>query len=118
MLSNWFSAFRKESRKLQTRYVFEHYYFDFCRLSCRYVMFQKRILSKLKRGAQAVVGGARPPLDPRNDGTGKMPNVYKHVSKVKESAVDIMIFRINTLSFKPKTANFCLKSKITLNKLH
>ena len=43
--------------------MFEHYYFFFhyCMLSCRYVMFQKRILSKRKWGAQAVVMGARPP---------------------------------------------------------
>ena len=37
-------------------YSFLHH----CLLFCRYVMFQKRILSKPKWGAQAVVRGARP----------------------------------------------------------
>ena len=39
--------------------MFERYYsfFDYCLLSCRCVMFQKRILSKPKCGAQAVVKG-------------------------------------------------------------
>ena len=36
--------------------MFERYYFFFhyCLLSCRYVMFQKRILSNQNGGAQAV----------------------------------------------------------------
>ena len=46
-------------------YSFLHH----CLLFCRYVMFQKRILSKPKRGAQAVVRGARPPRPPHSDGT-------------------------------------------------
>ena len=41
--------------------MFESYYsfFHHCRLSCRYVMLQKSILSKPKwgRGTQAVAGG-------------------------------------------------------------
>ena len=44
--------------------MFERYYFFFCYclLSFRYMMFQKRVLSKPKRGrAQAVVKVARPP---------------------------------------------------------
>ena len=40
-----------------------HSFFHYCLLSYRYVIFQKRFLSKLKWLAQAVVmGGARPPL--------------------------------------------------------
>ena len=53
--------------------MFEHYYsfFHYCMLSYRYLIFQKRILSKPKWGAQAVVrGGARPPA-PRSDGTAR-----------------------------------------------
>ena len=44
--------FRKEWRKLQTRIMFKRYYsfFHYCLLSCRYVMFQKRILCKPKWG--------------------------------------------------------------------
>ena len=50
----------------------ERYYsfFYYCLLSCRYVMFQKRVLSKPKWGAQAVVRGGTAPLAPRSDGTG------------------------------------------------
>ena len=38
--------FYKESRKLQARIIFEHYYyfFHYCLLSCRNVMLQKSIL--------------------------------------------------------------------------
>ena len=52
--------------------MFERYYSCSIIAYCRYVMFQKRILSKPKwGGAQAVVrGGARPPWPPRSDGTG------------------------------------------------
>ena len=43
---------RKESRKRQTRIIFERYYLFsyYCLLPFRYVMFQKRILSKPKGG--------------------------------------------------------------------
>ena len=67
--------FRKEWRKLRTRIMFETYYsfFHYCLLSCRYVMFRSRILSKPKWGAQVVVtgggGGVRPPWPPSSDGT-------------------------------------------------
>ena len=42
--------FRKEWRKLQTKIMFKRYYsfFRYSLLSCRYVMFQNRILSKPK----------------------------------------------------------------------
>ena len=42
--------FRKEWRKFQRKITFERYYsfFRYCLLSYRYVMFQKRILSKSK----------------------------------------------------------------------
>ena len=53
--------------------MLERYYFFFhyCLLSCRYVMFQKRILSKLKWGAQAVVRGSTATLaPPRSDSIG------------------------------------------------
>ena len=60
--------FRKESRKLQTRIIFKRYYFffDYCLLSCRYVMLQNSILFTPKWGAQAVVrgGGHSPPGRP------------------------------------------------------
>ena len=51
-------------------YSFLHY----CQLFCRYVMLQKRILSKPKWGAQAAArGGGRtpppPPPPPNSDGT-------------------------------------------------
>ena len=53
--------------------MFERYYSFFycCFLSCRYVMFRKRILGKPKWGAQAVVRGGTAPLTPppRSDGT-------------------------------------------------
>ena len=44
--------FSKRSRKLQTRIMFENYYFFFhyCLLSCRYAMLQKSILNKPKWG--------------------------------------------------------------------
>ena len=63
--------FRKEWRKLKTRIMLERYYsfFHYCLLSYRYIMFQKRILSKPKWRAQAVVRGARPPWPTRSDGT-------------------------------------------------
>ena len=50
--------------------MFERYYsiFCYCLLSFCYVVFQKRIRSKPKLGAQAVVRGARPP-PPSSDGT-------------------------------------------------
>ena len=56
----------KESRKFQTRIIFERYYsfFCYCLLSCRNVMLRKSILCKPKwgwGGAQEVVRGARPP---------------------------------------------------------
>ena len=43
--------------------MLEHYYvfFHYCLLFYRYMMLQKRILSKPKWRAQAVVRGARPP---------------------------------------------------------
>ena len=44
--------------------MFERYYSCSIIAYCRYVMFQKRILSKPKWG------GARPPWPPRSDGTG------------------------------------------------
>ena len=49
--------FRKEWRKLLTRIMSESYYsfFHYCLLSCRYVVFRKRILSEPKWGAQAAV---------------------------------------------------------------
>ena len=45
--------FRKESRKRQTKIIFEQYYsfFNYCLLSYRYVMFQKSIPSRPKWGA-------------------------------------------------------------------
>ena len=51
--------FCKQSRKLQTRIMFENYYsfFHYCLLSCRYAMFQKSILNEPRWGAQAVVRG-------------------------------------------------------------
>ena len=56
--------FREESRKLQKRIMFEHYYFffHFYLSLCRYVLLQRRILSKPK-------WGARPPCPPHSDGT-------------------------------------------------
>ena len=44
--------------------MFERYYsfFHHCLLYCRYVVFQKRFLSKPKWGAQAVVRGGTAPL--------------------------------------------------------
>ena len=58
--------FRKESRKLQTGIIVKRYYFffNYCLLSCRYVMLQKRTPSKPKWGAQAVVKGGMAPLAP------------------------------------------------------
>ena len=58
--------FCKESKKLQTRIIFERSdsFFYYCLLSCRHVMFQKSILSKLKWGAQAVVRGGTAPSCP------------------------------------------------------
>ena len=43
--------------------MFKRFYsfFGYCLWSCRCVMFQKRILSKPKWGAQTVVRRARPP---------------------------------------------------------
>ena len=43
--------------------MFERYYsfFHCCMLSCRYVMFRKRFLSKPKWGAKAAFRGPRPP---------------------------------------------------------
>ena len=48
-------------------YSFLHH----CPLFCRYVMFQKRSLSKPKWGAQAAVGGGTfaPAPPPHSDGT-------------------------------------------------
>ena len=49
------------------RIMFERHYsfFHYCLLSCRYVMFQKRIPSKAIWGAQAVVrGGGTAPTAP------------------------------------------------------
>ena len=49
--------------------MFDRYYsyFRYCLLSCRYVMFQKRIQSKPKwgGGAQAVVRGEGSPSGPQ-----------------------------------------------------
>ena len=44
--------FCKQSRKLQTRIMFENYYsfFHYCVLSCRYVMLQKSIMNEPKLG--------------------------------------------------------------------
>ena len=57
--------FCQEWRMLQTRIVFERYYyfFHYCLLSYR-LMFQKCILCKPKWEAQAVVWGERLPLPP------------------------------------------------------
>ena len=46
--------------------MFERYYsfFQYCMLSYRYVVFQKRILRKSKWGAQAVVRRGTAPLAP------------------------------------------------------
>ena len=56
--------FRKEWRNLQTKIMFEHYYsfFRYCLFSCRYVMFQKSILSKPKWGNKQWLAGPRPPV--------------------------------------------------------
>ena len=64
--------FCKQSRKLQTKIMFENYYsfFHYCLLSCRYAMLQKSILNESKWGAQAVVRGGRRPWPHRSDGTG------------------------------------------------
>ena len=40
-----------------------------CLLFCRYVMFQKRNLSKPKSGHKQPLWGARPSLAPHSDGT-------------------------------------------------
>ena len=60
--------FRKKSRKLQGRNMFERKYsfFHHCLLSCRYVMFQKQYfkLTKVGGGAQAVIRGSAAPLAP------------------------------------------------------
>ena len=52
--------------------MFERYYsfFHDCLLFCRYVMFQKRILSKPKWGAEAIFGSNTAPLALRSNGTG------------------------------------------------
>ena len=53
----------------------ESYFFHYCLLSCRYVMFPKRILSRPTpkwEGAQAVVRGGGDPLAPRSNGTVNM----------------------------------------------
>ena len=64
--------FCKQSRKLQTRMMFENYYsfFHHCRSSSRYVMLQKSISSKPRWGAQAVVRGVWRPWPHRSEGTG------------------------------------------------
>ena len=50
--------------------MFERYYSCSIIAYCRYVMFQKRILSKPKWKGGGGGGGARPPWPPRSDGTG------------------------------------------------
>ena len=52
--------------------MFERYYsfFHYCLLSCRDVMFHKRILSKPKWGAQAGAKGHAPFPPPRSEGIG------------------------------------------------
>ena len=58
--------FRQESKKLQTRIIFERYYFfiHYCPLSCRYVMLQKSILSKSKWEARPPCSdGSKPNKD-------------------------------------------------------
>ena len=71
--------------------MFKRYYFFFhyCLLFCRYVMLQKRILSKPKWGAQAVVRGATAlPSDgttPRAAPTAKTPVVYGHQFELRSA---------------------------------
>ena len=63
--------FCKQSRKLQTRIMFENYYsfVHHCLLSCRYAMLQKSILNELKWGGTSSRLGGRRPLPHRSDGT-------------------------------------------------
>ena len=62
----------KQSRKLQTRIMFENHYFfvHYCLLSCRYAMLQKSILNEPKLGGTSSRLGGRRPLPHRSDGTG------------------------------------------------
>ena len=76
--------------------MFEHYYsfFHYCMLSYRYLIFQKRILSKPKWGAQAVVrGGARPPAPAAT------------ALLVASSFLIMLILRTNRTSNAPKKAS-------------
>ena len=79
--------FCKEWRKLQTRTMFERYYSFFLSfpLSCRYLIFQKLILSKPKRGHKQTLG-RHGPLDSHSDGivsysSTKLPvlQLYKNI---------------------------------------
>ena len=70
--------FRKKIEKTSNEnYILTYYsFFHYRLLSCRYVMFQKRILSKPKSGAQAVVRGGTAPLAPRSDDTAVLAYLW------------------------------------------
>ena len=72
-------------RKFQTRIMFKHSYsfFQYYLLYCRYVMFQKRFLSKPKRGGG---GGHKQSL-----GGHGLP--WPHVAMVLVNSVDL--FRVS-----------------------
>ena len=69
----WLPAISQRIEKTSSEVMFERCYsfFHYCLLFCRYVMFQKRILSKPKWGAKAIVRRARPLTTDcaRSDGT-------------------------------------------------
>ena len=91
--------FRKESRKLQTRINFKRYYFFFhyCLLSCRYVMFQKSILSKPKQGGhKQLLGGKRPPWPLRRDGTGCAAVIFATVRCLRYFESDFKSLKITS----------------------
>ena len=64
MYTSWLPAILQKIEKTSNEnIIFEHCYslFHYCLLFCRYVMLRKRILSKPKWEAQAVVRGGTAP---------------------------------------------------------
>ena len=70
------------------------YPFRYCRLYCRYVMFQKRFLSKRKwGGTNSRLGGMGSPIT-RSDGTGKNCGfvLYFYTRTIKALFPTILVF--------------------------
>ena len=87
--------FLSQSRKRQTRFIFERYYFFFhyCLLRCHYVMFHKRILSKPKWGEnKQSFGGAWTIWFFRTDGTAAN-HIFVLVKLVKVLSVKNNVLR-------------------------